>query len=131
MATTPAGASPAAGTSDVWPLSQAAQACFGTPQWPAGTGWPPQGINRVSKWEDADAVAAAGGEPSCGAGFELLHPARTEAVGTDGDQASHRGWPDRRHLIHSHVSTTKSLPETPGRGPREIAAKSHNTCRNG
>src|SRR5439155_16846502 len=59
----------------VWPLSEAAQACFGTPQWPAGRVVPQASIE--FEVEDAEAVAAAGGELQR-AGFELLHPARTD-----------------------------------------------------
>lgn len=62
----------------VWPLSEAAQACFGTPQWPAGRVVPQASI----EFEVAapEAVAAAGDELQR-AGFELLHPARTEPWG--------------------------------------------------
>jgi catechol 2,3-dioxygenase-like lactoylglutathione lyase family enzyme len=62
----------------VWPLSQAAEACFGTPQWPAETVVPQASIE--FEVEDAEAVAAAGEELQR-AGFELLHPARTEPWG--------------------------------------------------
>src|SRR5499433_252287 len=62
----------------VWPLSEAAQACFGTPRWPAGRVVPRASIE--FEVADADAVAAAGGELE-GAGFGLLHPARTEPWG--------------------------------------------------
>jgi hypothetical protein len=61
----------------VWPLSQAA-ACFGTPEWPADRVVPQASIE--FEVEDAEAVAAAGGELER-AGFELLHPARTEPWG--------------------------------------------------
>ena len=57
----------------VWPLSEAAEACFGTPEWPA----------RASiEFDVADvaAVAAAGSELER-AGYELLHQARTEPWG--------------------------------------------------
>jgi len=62
----------------LWPLSEAAQACFGTPRWPAGRVVPQASI----EFEVADpaAVAAAGDELQR-AGFELLHPARTEPWG--------------------------------------------------
>jgi catechol 2,3-dioxygenase-like lactoylglutathione lyase family enzyme len=62
----------------VWPLSQAAEACFGTPEWPASRVVPQASIE--FEVEDAEAVAAAGGELER-AGFELLHPARTEPRG--------------------------------------------------
>jgi catechol 2,3-dioxygenase-like lactoylglutathione lyase family enzyme len=62
----------------VWPLSQAAEACFGTPDWPADRTVPQASIE--FEVEDADAVAAAGDELQR-AGFELLHPARTEPWG--------------------------------------------------
>jgi catechol 2,3-dioxygenase-like lactoylglutathione lyase family enzyme len=62
----------------VWPLSEAAQACFGTPQWPAGRVIPQASIE--VEVADAEAVAAAGDELQR-AGYELLHPARTEPWG--------------------------------------------------
>jgi catechol 2,3-dioxygenase-like lactoylglutathione lyase family enzyme len=62
----------------VWPLSEAAEACFGTPVWPAGRVVPQASIE--FEVADADAVAAAGGELER-AGFELLHTARTEPWG--------------------------------------------------
>jgi catechol 2,3-dioxygenase-like lactoylglutathione lyase family enzyme len=62
----------------VWPLSEAAEACFGTPVWPPGRVVPQASIE--FEVEDADAVAAAGSELEQ-AGFELLHPARTEPWG--------------------------------------------------
>ena len=62
----------------VWPLSQAAEACFGTPVWPADRVVPQASIE--FEVEDAEAVAAAGGELEH-AGYELLHPARTEPWG--------------------------------------------------
>jgi catechol 2,3-dioxygenase-like lactoylglutathione lyase family enzyme len=62
----------------VWPLTEAAQACFGTPEWPAGRVVPQASIEFEVK--DAGAVAAAGQELQA-AGYELLHPARTEPWG--------------------------------------------------
>jgi catechol 2,3-dioxygenase-like lactoylglutathione lyase family enzyme len=62
----------------VWPLSQAAEACFGTPGWPADRVVPQASIE--FEVEGPEAVAAAGGELQR-AGFELLHPARTEPWG--------------------------------------------------
>jgi catechol 2,3-dioxygenase-like lactoylglutathione lyase family enzyme len=62
----------------VWPLSQAADACFGTTKWPADRVVPQASIE--FEVENAEAVAAAGAELQR-AGFELLHPARTEPWG--------------------------------------------------
>jgi len=62
----------------VWPLSEAAQACFGAPRWPAGVVVPQASIE--FEVADAEAVSAAGDELQR-AGFELLHPARTEPWG--------------------------------------------------
>ncbi len=62
----------------VWPLAEAAQACFGTPQWPAGRVIPQASIE--FEVADAEAVAAAG-EELRRAGYDLLHPARTEPWG--------------------------------------------------
>jgi catechol 2,3-dioxygenase-like lactoylglutathione lyase family enzyme len=62
----------------IWPLSQAAQACFGTDQWPAG--WP---VPQVSIEFDVATAAAVG--PAAReleeAGYELLHGARMEPWG--------------------------------------------------
>lgn len=62
----------------VWPLSQAAEACFGTTEWPADRVIPQASIEFEVR--DAEAVAAAGEELS-EAGYELLHSARTEPWG--------------------------------------------------
>jgi catechol 2,3-dioxygenase-like lactoylglutathione lyase family enzyme len=62
----------------VWPLSEAAQACFGTPQWPAGRVVPQASIE--FEVADVKAVEAAGAELER-AGYELVHPARTEPWG--------------------------------------------------
>ena len=62
----------------VWPLSQAAEACFGTPAWPAGRLVPQASIEFEVR--DAEAVAAAGAELER-AGYDLLRPARTEPWG--------------------------------------------------
>jgi catechol 2,3-dioxygenase-like lactoylglutathione lyase family enzyme len=62
----------------VWPLSEAAQACFGTPEWPADRVVPQASIE--FEVADADAVAAAGVELQR-EGYELLHPARIEPWG--------------------------------------------------
>jgi catechol 2,3-dioxygenase-like lactoylglutathione lyase family enzyme len=62
----------------VWPLSQAAEACFGMPEWPVSKVVPQASIE--FEVEDPEAVAAAGDELRR-AGFELLHPARTEPWG--------------------------------------------------
>ena len=62
----------------VWSLSQAAEACFGTPSWSAELTVPQASVE--FEVEDADAVAA-GCEELKRAGFELLHPARQEPWG--------------------------------------------------
>jgi catechol 2,3-dioxygenase-like lactoylglutathione lyase family enzyme len=62
----------------IWPLSQAARACFGTDQWP-----PERSVPQVSIEFDvssADAVARAARE-LLEAGHELLHEAREEPWG--------------------------------------------------
>jgi catechol 2,3-dioxygenase-like lactoylglutathione lyase family enzyme len=62
----------------VWPLAQAAQACFGTPDWPGDRTVPQASIE--FEVADADAVAAAAEELE-EQGFELLHGAREEPWG--------------------------------------------------
>jgi catechol 2,3-dioxygenase-like lactoylglutathione lyase family enzyme len=62
----------------VWPLAQAAQACFGTPGWPDDRPVPQACVE--FEVEDADAVRVAAEELS-GDGFTLLHDARIEPWG--------------------------------------------------
>ena len=62
----------------VWPLAQAAQACFGTPEWPVERTVPQASIE--FEVADAGAVAAAAEELEQ-EGFELLHGAREEPWG--------------------------------------------------
>jgi catechol 2,3-dioxygenase-like lactoylglutathione lyase family enzyme len=62
----------------IWPLSQAAEACFGSTEWPAHLKVPQASIEFEVK--DADAVAAAATELR-DRGYELLHPPRTEPWG--------------------------------------------------
>ncbi|HEX3561252.1 MAG TPA: VOC family protein [Solirubrobacterales bacterium] len=62
----------------VWPLSEAAQACFGTSEWPADLPVPQVSIE--FEVESAQAVQAAADELQS-TGFSLLHPAREEPWG--------------------------------------------------
>jgi hypothetical protein len=62
----------------VWPLWQAAEACYGRREWPADRGRPQASIE--FDVESADAVVAAAEELSL-AGFELVHEAREEPWG--------------------------------------------------
>ena len=62
----------------VWPLAQAAQACFGTPDWPADRPVPQASIE--FEVTDVDAVQVAADELK-DKGFALLHQARTEPWG--------------------------------------------------
>jgi catechol 2,3-dioxygenase-like lactoylglutathione lyase family enzyme len=62
----------------VWPLSQAAEACFGEPRWPADVPVPQASIE--FDVADAPAVQAAADE-LVAAGHRLLHAAREEPWG--------------------------------------------------
>jgi catechol 2,3-dioxygenase-like lactoylglutathione lyase family enzyme len=62
----------------IWPLSQAAEACFGTPEWPAERPVPQVSIEFDAA--NASAVLSAANELE-DAGFVLLHPPRTEPWG--------------------------------------------------
>ncbi len=62
----------------VWPLRQAAQACFSTDEWPSGQPVPQMSIE--FEVQDADAVADAADELRQ-KGFALLHEAREEPWG--------------------------------------------------
>lgn len=62
----------------IWPLAQAAEACFGTPEWPAE-----RPVPQVSIEFDVTDVAAVrpAAEELQRAGYELLHPPREEPWG--------------------------------------------------
>lgn len=62
----------------VWPLSEAAEACFGTPEWPSERVVPQASIE--FEVANTEAVEEAGEELQR-AGFALLHPARREPWG--------------------------------------------------
>ena len=62
----------------IWPLSQAADACFGTPEWPAELPVPQVSIEFDVR-SASDVVSAA--KELEHAGFALLHPPRTETWG--------------------------------------------------
>jgi catechol 2,3-dioxygenase-like lactoylglutathione lyase family enzyme len=62
----------------VWPLRDAAKACFGRDEWPADRPVPQVSIE--FEIEDADAVATAADELEA-RGFALLHGAREEPWG--------------------------------------------------
>ena len=62
----------------IWPLTQAAQTCFGTPDWPADRPTPQVSIE--FEVEDAAAVQRAAEELRA-KGYELLHDAKTEPWG--------------------------------------------------
>jgi catechol 2,3-dioxygenase-like lactoylglutathione lyase family enzyme len=62
----------------VWPLAEAAEAYFGSPQWRGDLIIPQASIE--FEVEDAEAVERGGAELE-GAGYRLLHPARSEPWG--------------------------------------------------
>jgi hypothetical protein len=62
----------------VWPLTQAAEACFGTAVWPTDRPVPQASVEFEVR--DAAAVAAAERE-LVAAGHDLLHPTKTEPWG--------------------------------------------------
>ncbi len=62
----------------VWPLSDAAEACFGIPDWPSDR--PVPQVSVEFEVRDVDAVAQAASELQA-RGFSLLHEARTEPWG--------------------------------------------------
>ena len=62
----------------VWPLSQAARACFGTEQWPADRAVPQVSV----EFDVADAAGVqAAADELAAAGYDLLHQARQEPWG--------------------------------------------------
>jgi catechol 2,3-dioxygenase-like lactoylglutathione lyase family enzyme len=62
----------------IWPLRQAAEACFGTEDWPADYAVPQASI----EFDVADVAAVqAAADELAAAGHELLHPVRREPWG--------------------------------------------------
>ncbi len=62
----------------VWPLAHAADACFGTPEWPSDRRVPQASI----EFEVADVAAVAAAEQELTeAGFDLLHTTKVEPWG--------------------------------------------------
>ena len=62
----------------VWPLAQAAEACFGTTEWPADRTVPQASVEfEVAGVDKVRAAEAELGQ----AGYEILHPTRTEPWG--------------------------------------------------
>jgi catechol 2,3-dioxygenase-like lactoylglutathione lyase family enzyme len=62
----------------VWPLSQAAEACFGTPEWPSDRPIPQASVEFEVENQAAVALAAQELENK---GYTLLHGPRTEPWG--------------------------------------------------
>lgn len=62
----------------IWPLSQAAQACFGDERWPAHLAVPQVSV----EFDVADVAGVeAAADELAAAGYELLHPVRQEPWG--------------------------------------------------
>jgi catechol 2,3-dioxygenase-like lactoylglutathione lyase family enzyme len=62
----------------VWPLSQAAKACFGNERWPADVAVPQVSV----EFDVADVAGVqAAADELVAAGYELLHPVRQEPWG--------------------------------------------------
>lgn len=61
----------------IWPLSQAAEACFGTSRWPAELAVPQVSI----EFDVTDAAVGPAARELEQAGYELLHPPREEPWG--------------------------------------------------
>jgi catechol 2,3-dioxygenase-like lactoylglutathione lyase family enzyme len=62
----------------VWPLAQAAEACFGTRTWPDGVPRPQMSV----EFEVADATAVSDGAQELRSrGYDVLHDAKTEPWG--------------------------------------------------
>ena len=85
----------------IWPLSQAAEACFGTLRWPAERPVPQVSIE--FDVADVAAVAPAARELEQ-AGYELLHAPRQEPWGQTVARLQSPGGCDRRDLIHAYAA---------------------------
>ena len=96
----------------VWPLIQAAQACFGTDTWPADRSIPQASVK--FEVDDARAVQAAAEELRDG----RLHAAARcphGAVGPNGRASSDDRRPDRRHLLRTIASPMTNATGAPAK----------------
>ena len=81
----------------LWPLAEAANACFGSSEWPAEIPVPQASI----EFEVAD-VADAAAELKA-KGYRLIHDARTEPWGSGHGAAAEPGRAAHRRLLHPVV----------------------------
>ena len=80
----------------IWPLAQAAEACFGTPQWPAERPVPQVSI----EFDVADATAVGPATRELERRWlRAAAPTPRGAVGSDGGQATVAGGRDCRDLV--------------------------------
>ena len=98
----------------VWPLGQAAQACFGTPEWPADRPVPQASIE--FEVADADGVRVAA-EEFTQKGFTLLHGARLQPWADRRSASVPRG-PDHRPLVCARAPAVAREPPRPDDGRR-------------
>ena len=96
----------------VWPLTQAAQACFGTDTWPADR--PHPASQRGVRGRGRQGSTSRGrGAPRC----RLHAPARCPhgAVGPNGRAPSDDRRPDRRHLLRAIASPMMNATGAPAK----------------
>jgi catechol 2,3-dioxygenase-like lactoylglutathione lyase family enzyme len=103
-----------------WPLTQAAQACFGTPEWPADRPVPQASI----EFEVADAASVqAAAEELSEQGFALLHQARLP-VALPPEQAIELFTPEGERKWSEGWNPVYPRPERP-EGPGAVFVTSH------
>ena len=101
----------------VWPLGQAAQACFGTPEWPADRPVPQASIE--FEVADADGVRVAA-EELTQKGFTLLHGARLQPWADRRSASVPRG-PDHRPLVCARAPAVARATAGRPEGPAPLA----------
>ena len=104
----------------MWPLSQAAEATFGTAEWPADVPAPQAWIELDV--ESAEAVGAAdrrdaGGRPPPAAG------GARRAVGSDDVAAAQPGGPARRDHVHAVDAPARRIRTTRTRATDDVASQ--------
>jgi catechol 2,3-dioxygenase-like lactoylglutathione lyase family enzyme len=91
----------------VWPLAEAARACFGSAEWPAERPVPQVSIE--FEVESADVVADAAAELR-GRGFELLHDAREEPWGRRSPGFSQARARSSASRMHPRCTRSSQMP---------------------
>jgi hypothetical protein len=109
----------------IWPLTQAAQACFGTPDWPAERPVPQASVE--FEVADADTVQVAADELK-DKGFQAAARCADGAVGTGSRAAAIQRGCDHRAVLHTvNAPVAERIASRPDDAARDVRTMPINT----